>query len=198
MNFLNPRPRLTLLVCVSAATLSACSLFKRDAAYADSREAGRLEVPEQLDRPSADPSLALPQGGTGGVLLDEESQKPPELGQRTTGVGGSVAASDGFELDQPSTDVYGRIGTELEGMSEFTIRSRDPILGVYRLQFEAPAPARRWWKFWSAPKPVRAELLVRVTRTTGGSIVSVDAMGGGAAAARAQQLRETLKARLAG
>lgn len=198
MTLLTVRPRLILLVCVSAATLSACSLFKREAAYADSREAGRLEVPEQLDRPSADPSLALPQGGTGGVLLDEEAQKPPELGQRTTGVGGSVAAADGFAVDQPSTDVYGRLGTELEGMSEFTIRSRDPILGVYRLQFEAPPAPRRWWKFWSKPKPSRAELLVRVTRTAAGSTVSVEAMGGGAAAARAAQLRETLQSRLAG
>lgn len=182
----------TVCLCLSVA-LSGCGLFKRNVPYADSQEAGTLVVPGELDRPTSDPSLSLPPGGTAGVLLDEEARKPPEIGAQTSGIGGG-SVGPGFTIAFSSSEVYGAIGTLLEGMSEYTIRSRDPVQGVFRLQTEVVGEAQSRWKFWSNPKPVRAEMVVRVARLAEGSQVSVEAASGGrAGAARAAILLDTLR-----
>lgn len=183
-----------VLLCLSV-TLSGCSLFKRSVPYADSQEAARLEVPGNLDRPTSDPSLSLPPGGTGGALLDEEARKPPEIGAQTNGTGGGDSGPS-FVLSFPSSEVYAAVATVLEGMSDYNIRSRDPVQGVFRLQTEVVGEAPARWRFWANAKPIAAELVVRVARLSEGSQVSVSVVSGGLPAqARASILLDHLRER---
>lgn len=173
-----PRRGAVVVALSVAFSLGGCSWFKRPVAYADSQEAGRLEVPGHLDRPGTDPALSVPAGGTGGVLLDEDQQKPPELGAITSNSGSEGLGQSSFGVAQDTGAVYGRIGTLLAGDPAYVVLVKDPVQGVYRITTrDAQGEGRRWWKFWSRQPRDRSDLVIRVSRDASGagSDVSVGA-----------------------
>ncbi len=73
-------------LAVAVAFTSGCSWFRKDNdAYKLSGEARPLEIPPELDRPSADAAMALPEGGTS-VMASQADKRAPA----TSAVTGSM------------------------------------------------------------------------------------------------------------
>lgn len=184
--------------------LSACSWFDRPAPYADSRGAGRLEVPDRLDRPATDPALAVPEIRSDASLLAREGQKPPEIGEAGVSTDRADLASDAFSstftVDDEAANVFRRVGLALERANRYPILARDAERAIYRVEVvTASSEEGRWWKFWSRAKPIRSELVIRIDGSGASSTVSVlDGAGDPSATLQAGEVLSMLKERLSG
>lgn len=138
-----------LAAAVLVAFVSGCSMFgKKDELYTQSAESRPLEVPPDLDRPSADRAMALPTSG-GSVSASGMNN-----------AGGSTAAPVGFNASGDRDAIFAKVGEVLAGTAGVTVVSRAQILGTYDVDY------------------MGAKFLVRVTKVGEGAYVSaVDPRG---------------------
>lgn len=119
-------PRLTrtaaaIVASVLVAGLSGCHWFgKKDELYSQSSESRPLEVPPDLDRPSADNAMALPASGSSVTA---------------SGVTSGRAAPIGFNAAGDRDAVFARVGDVLAATSGVTIASKAQILGTYDVAY---------------------------------------------------------------
>lgn len=139
----------SLAAALLVAFVSGCSMFgKKDELYAQSTESRPLEVPPDLDRPSADRAMALP-GSTGSVSASGMNNAD-----------GTGAAPIGFNATGDRDAIFAKVGEVLGATSGVTVVSRAQILGTYDVDY------------------MGAKFLVRVTKVGDGTYVSaVDPRG---------------------
>lgn len=139
----------SLAAALLVAFVSGCSMFgKKDELYTQSTESRPLEVPPDLDRPSADRAMALP-GSTGSVSASGMNN-----------AGGTGAAPIGFNATGDRDAIFAKVGEVLGATSGVTVVSRAQILGTYDVDY------------------MGAKFLVRVTKVGDGTYVSaVDPRG---------------------
>jgi uncharacterized lipoprotein len=138
-----------LAVALLVAGLSGCSLFgKKNELYTQSAESRPLEVPPDLDRPSADKAMSLPVAG-GSVSASGMNN-----------AGGSSAAPIGFNAAGDRDMLFGKVGEVLAATAGVTIANKAQILGTYDVDY------------------MEAKFLVRVTKAGDGVYISaVDPRG---------------------
>lgn len=119
---LSPRAtRVATVLAVAAlvTSVSGCSMFgKKSELYTLSSESRPLEVPPDLDRPSTDRAMALP---------DTSSVSASGMNK----AGGSSAAPVGFNAAGERDAVFARVGDVLAATDGVTIASKAQILGTY-------------------------------------------------------------------
>ena len=112
-----------LAVAALAAGVSGCSIFgKKSELYTQSGESRPLEVPPDLDRPSTERAMALP---------DTSSVSASGMNK----AGGSSAAPIGFNASGERDAVFARVGEVLAATSGVTIASKAQILGTYDVNY---------------------------------------------------------------
>ncbi|MGV8923370.1 MAG: hypothetical protein ACOH1L_08485 [Thermomonas sp.] len=112
-----------LAIAALAASVSSCSMFgKKSDLYAQSGETRPLEVPPDLDRPSTDRAMALP---------DTSSVSASGMNK----AGGSSAAPVGFNATGERDAVFARVGDVLAATDGVTIASKAQILGTYDVSY---------------------------------------------------------------
>lgn len=112
-----------LAAAILVAIVSGCSMFgKKDELYTQSAESRPLEVPPDLDRPSADRAMALP-GSTGSVSASG------------IGTAGSAAAPLGFNAAGDRDAIFAKVGEVLGATVGVTVVSRAQILGTYDVDY---------------------------------------------------------------
>lgn len=149
---LSPRATRVAIVLAAAALVtgvSGCSMFgKKTDLYTLSGESRPLEVPPDLDRPSADRAMALPETGSSVSASGMNN------------AGGSTAAPIGFNATGDRDAVFARVGDVLGATDGVTIASKAQILGTYDVSY------------------MGSNFLVRVTKVGTGTYVSaVDPRG---------------------
>ncbi|RZA16331.1 MAG: hypothetical protein EOP93_15430, partial [Lysobacteraceae bacterium] len=119
----NPRVSMAaapLAAVVLVAGLSGCHWFgKKNELYTQSSESRPLEVPPDLDRPSADKAMALPASGTSVSASGMNN------------AGGSSAAPIGFNAPGDRDAVFAKVGQVLAATAGVKIVSKAEILGTY-------------------------------------------------------------------
>ena len=111
-----------LAAVVLVAAVSGCSMFgKKSELYTQSAESRPLEVPPDLDRPSADRAMALPAGG-GSVSAS---------GMDTTG----AAAPIGFNATGDRDAIFAKVGEVLGATSGVSVVNKAQILGTYDVDY---------------------------------------------------------------
>ena len=122
---LSPRlNRVVLALAMAALVLGAsgCRMFgKKSELYTQSAESRPLEVPPDLDRPSADRAMSLP--ATGGSVSAS--------GMDTSG----VAAPIGFNATGDRDAIFAKVGEVLAAPTGVTVVNRAQILGTYDVDY---------------------------------------------------------------
>ncbi len=150
---LSPRATRVATVLVAATLVigvSGCSMFgkKKSELYTQSGESRPLEVPPDLDRPSADRAMALPSAG-GSVSASGMNN-----------AGGGTAAPIGFNATGDRDAVFAKVGEVLAATQGVTVASKAQILGTYDVNY------------------MDAKFLVRITKVGNGAYISaVDPRG---------------------
>jgi len=146
-------PAIRIAIAMAAVVLvggvAGCSMFgKKNELYTQSTESRPLEVPPDLDRPSADRAMALPAAG-GSVSASGMNN-----------AGGGSAAPIGFNAMGDRDAVFAKVGEVLAGTAGVTVASKAAILGTYDVDY------------------MGAKFLVRVTKAGDAAYVSaVDPRG---------------------
>lgn len=138
-----------LAVAALAVSVSGCKMFgKKSELYTLSSETRPLEVPPDLDRPSVDRAMALPDTGSSVSASGMNN------------AGGSTVAALGFNAAGDRDAVFARVGEVLAATNGVTVASKAQILGTYDVSYMA------------------SNFLVRVTKVGTGTYVSaVDPRG---------------------
>ena len=112
-----------LVAALLVAGLAGCSMFgKKKELYTESVEARPLEVPPDLDRPSAERAMTLP--SVGGTTAAAAPAAPA-----------SSVAPIGFNAPGDRDAVYAKVGDALEAIDGVTIASKAQILGTYDIDY---------------------------------------------------------------
>ena len=138
-----------LAAALLVAGLAGCSMFgKKNELYTESVEARPLEVPPDLDRPSAERAMTLPSAS--GTTASAAAPAAPA----------SSVAPIGFNAPGERDAVYAKVGDALAAIDGVTIASKAQILGTYDIDY------------------MGSKFLVRVTKAGDGAYVSaVDPRG---------------------
>ncbi|WMJ68744.1 hypothetical protein [Stenotrophomonas sp. 24(2023)] len=137
--------------------------------YALAPEMRPLEVPPDLNVPATNGDTRIP-------ALASSSTKPAAVAPAAA----PAASASGFTVAGSKEDVFGKVGTALEGVQGVTIASRAQLLGSYDVAYEG------------------SNFLVRVVAVDAGAYVSaVDPRGLPATAEAPVKLIAALKAKLA-
>lgn len=177
-----------LLLAILTSLLSACGMFsRREAAYDASREQSALQVPEDLDRPSHDDTLRIPDPGVGRDLRSVGQVPATGAVQRS-----SLRADSLLLADQPHS-AWRRVGVALERMGEeVEILERDETAGRYRLAVIANRRPQGWFKrMFRREERVREEFELRLEPAAEGTMIRALG-GGGIGRALLQQLQQRL------
>jgi uncharacterized lipoprotein len=166
------RPLVVAAVVIVAVGTSGCQWFnKKDALYEQSAEMRPLEVPPDLDRPSTEGAMQVPQAAAASVTRSSMAS-PAQAGQ---------ANASGFTVAGERDDMFDKVGTALAGIDGVTIASKAQLLGTYDVSYQG------------------ANFLVRVTKVEAGVYVSaVDPRGMPATNDAAIQLVAALKTAIGG
>lgn len=161
---------------VTAAVLATSVLFtsgcgwigsKKNKDYALPAEQRPLEIPPDLDRPTADAALNAPAAGNSVTRSSvQQAMASPESGA-------------GFTVQGTREQLFEKVGTVLAATPGVTIASKAQLLGSYDVNFEG------------------VNFLVRVSDVSGGAYISaVDPRGVPAQGAAPAKLLNALKAGL--
>ena len=158
-----------LVAILLVTSLSGCHWFKKkNELYTQTAEARPLEVPPDLDRPSADRAMALPTVGNSVTASGAQSARP-----------GAVAPV-GFNVAGERDAVFAKVGDVLAATAGVQIASKAQILGTYDVDY------------------MDSKFLVRVTKAGDGTYVSaVDPRGLPPSGEAAGKLIGALKAAIA-
>ena len=140
-----------LAAALMVASLSGCHWFgKKNELYTQSAESRPLEVPPDLDRPSADKAMSLP-AAAGSASVSASGMN---------NAGGSSAAPIGFNASGDRDALFNKVGDVLSATPGVTIANKAQILGTYDVDY------------------MDAKFLVRVTKAGEGVYISaVDPRG---------------------
>ena len=117
------RPLALVLALLAVSAASGCHWFgKKNELYTQSSESRPLEVPPDLDRPSAERAMALPPAG-GSVSASSLSAAPASV------------APLGFAAKGERDAVFARVGEVLAATAGVNIASRAGILGTYDVDY---------------------------------------------------------------
>lgn len=154
-----------------ATGVSGCHWFgKQDDLYTQSAETRPLEVPPDLDRPSADRAMALPSAGGSATAS----------GLASAAGSPGTAAPIGFNATGDRDALFAKVGQVLAATEGVTIASKAEILGTYDVSY------------------MGANFLVRVTKVGDGAYISaVDPRGLPPVGEPPVKLINTLKAAIA-
>jgi uncharacterized lipoprotein len=173
INGMRASARLVLIAsaAVLAVGVSGCHWFsKKDSAYQASPESRPLEVPPDLDRPSAEGAVPAPDAGA-------QSATRSEMQTATQ----APSSNSGFTIAGDRDDIFNKVGAALAGTQGLTIASKAQLLGTYDVSYQG------------------SNFLIRVTKVDAGVYISaVDPRGMPASSAAATQLVASLKASLGG
>lgn len=112
-----------LVAVVLVAGLSGCHWFKKkNELYTQSAETRPLEVPPDLDRPSADRAMTLPAGGAGVTASGMAAARP--------------AAQVGFSVAGERKAVFAKIGEVLAATAGVQVASKAELLGSYDVDYQ--------------------------------------------------------------
>ncbi|PNS07973.1 hypothetical protein [Solilutibacter silvestris] len=115
-------------LAVAALSTSGCSWFHgkqhTTEAYKLAAESRPLEVPPDLDRPSADASINIPSGSS------SVSASQVQRGGSTTTPAPRESAN-AFIVPGTRDDVFGKLGTALAGVPGVTVNNKSQLLGTY-------------------------------------------------------------------
>ncbi|MBN8263267.1 MAG: hypothetical protein J0M21_01280 [Xanthomonadales bacterium] len=165
------RLALAIAAVVLASGVSGCHWFgKKDELYTQSVESRPLEVPPDLDRPSADRAMALPSAGGSATAS----------GVASAAGSPGAAAPIGFNATGDRDALFAKVGQVLAATEGVTIANKAEILGTYDVSY------------------MGANFLVRVTKVGDGAYISaVDPRGLPPVGEPPVKLINTLKAALA-
>lgn len=110
---------LSAALIVAFVSSAGCSWFRGRSGYENSPESRPLEVPPDLNAPTADPSMQVP--AVAGVAS-------PARSRAVTGTSFIIA-------DAPAS-AWRRLGLALERIEGVTIDSRGELLSVYNVSFQ--------------------------------------------------------------
>ena len=172
---------LSIALLALGATVATTGCFKKGARgdYAVAPEMRPLEVPPDLTNPNPAAAAAATSASSGTSVLASQASRPAAA--PAGGAAQAAAASpSGFTITGSKDEVYGKVGTALEGQEGVTIASRAQLLGSYDVAFEG------------------SNFLVRVVAVEAGAYISaVDPRGQPATAEAPVKLIAALKAKLA-
>jgi len=114
------RRALSAALIVAFVSSAGCSWFRGRSGYENSPESRPLEVPPDLNTPTADPSMQVP--AVAGVASPTRARAP------VTGASFIIA-------DAPAS-AWRRLGLALERIEGVTVESRTEQLSVYNVSFE--------------------------------------------------------------
>ena len=171
MRHTRPLTRALIVAAIAVSVLGAtgCKWFRKGSElYAQSPESRPLEVPPDLDRPSADKAMSLPAAG-GSVSASGMNN-----------AGGSSAAPIGFNASGDRDVLFAKVGEVLAATPGVKIANKAQILGTYDVDY------------------MDAKFLVRVTKAGEGVYISaVDPRGLPPVGEAPVKLIGTLKAAIA-
>ena len=108
-------------IAVSVLGATGCKWFRKGSElYAQSPESRPLEVPPDLDRPSADRAMALPSTASASA---------------SAGAPASSVAPIGFNVPGERDAVYAKVGEVLAGVAGVSVASKAQILGTYDVDY---------------------------------------------------------------
>ncbi len=166
--------RLATVVVLAVAIVGAsgCRWFRKgDDVYKQSADNRPLEIPPDLDRPSAENAMAVPGGS---VTASQATAAGPQRAATT-------ATPVGFTVPGERDAIFAKVGEALTATVGVTIASKAQILGTYDVNYEG------------------IDFLVRVTKVDAGVYISaVDPRGFPAAGAAPSKLIAALRASLGG
>lgn len=115
-------PRVIVAAALAATLASGCSWFRKgDGLYAESAENRPLEVPPDLDLPSAEGAMKLPPGAAAAASA------PPAA---------AVGSASGFTVPGNRDAVFAKVGDALAAVQGLTVASRAQLLGTYDVNYE--------------------------------------------------------------
>jgi len=162
---------LSFAILATATLVGTTGCFKRGAKgdYALAPEMRPLEVPPDLNVPGGTAAGQVP------ALASQARPAAPVAAQNQ-----APANAAGFTVPGSKDEVFGKVGTALEGVAGVKIASKAQLLGSYDVAFEG------------------SDFLVRVVGVEAGAYVSaVDPRGLPASGAAPTKLLAELKAKLA-
>lgn len=171
---------LSIALLALGATVATTGCFKKGARgdYAMAPEMRPLEVPPDLTNPNPAAAAAASSSAGTSVLASQASR--PAAAPAAGSAQPAAASPSGFTIPGSKDEVYGKVGTALEGLQGVTIASRAQLLGSYDVAFEG------------------SNFLVRVVAVEAGAYISaVDPRGQPATAEAPVKLIAALKAQLA-
>lgn len=122
------RTRLALAaLAVAVLSTSGCSMFRgkhKTEAYKLAAESRPLEVPPDLDRPSADAAMNIPSGGnsvSASSMMSRGSTTPAAPRE----------SASAFIAPGTRDEVFGKLGTALAGVPGVTVNNKSQLLGTY-------------------------------------------------------------------
>jgi uncharacterized lipoprotein len=180
---------------LSGLLLSGCGMFRSHKTWETARQEAPLEIPPDLDTPSASDALVIPPPGANNPTA---SGATADVG----GAGGVIA--DGFVLADSVDNAYRRVGQALEGGDLGQVLAHDDAAHTYTLSVVA-SPAKKRGFFGrlfhregkgDAATAGKAARQVQVTvNSSGGNASEIRAQGQAAAVAK---VVDSLKAKLGG
>ena len=117
-SFRVPKAAVPLVAIALVTTLSGCHWFKKkNELYTQRVETRPLEVPPDLDRPSADKAMALPSVSTASIAA------------------APAAVSTGFAVAGDRDAVFAQVGDVLAATSGVVVANKAEILGTYDVDY---------------------------------------------------------------
>ncbi|MDQ3057604.1 MAG: hypothetical protein M3Q96_07705 [Pseudomonadota bacterium] len=167
-----PRLAAVAVLAVAMVGASGCRWFRKgDDVYKQSADNRPLEIPPDLDRPSADNAMAVPGGS---VTASQTAAAGPQQAATT-------ATPVGFTVPGERDAIFAKVGDALTATTGVTVASKAQILGTYDVNYES------------------IDFLVRVTKVDAGVYISaVDPRGFPAVGAAPSKLIAALRASLGG
>lgn len=114
------RRALSAALIVAFVSSAGCSWFRGNSGYENSPESRPLEVPPDLNTPTADPSMQVP--AVAGVASPTRARAP--------------LTSQSFIIADAPASAWRRLGLALERIEGVTIDSRGELLSVYNVSFQ--------------------------------------------------------------
>ena len=181
------------VLLLSGLLLSGCGMFRSHKAWDTARQEAPLEIPPDLDTPSASDALVIPPPG---------ANNPTAAGARAdVGSAGGVVA-DGFLLSDSVDNAYRRVGEVLAGGELGEVVAHDDAARSYTLNVAAASAQKRGFfrrlfhRDGKGGADGRASRQVQVT--VGGSGADASEIRAQGQAAAVAKVVDALKAKLGG
>ena len=117
-NSSHARRLLSGLLVLAVLASTGCGWLRGRSGYESSPESRPLEVPPDLDRPAADPSMQVP------------------VAEAAASGGTTAAVATSFTITDATDSAWRRLGLALERIEGVSIDSRAQVLSVYNISYD--------------------------------------------------------------